>query len=228
MWLLFPTRPASRPACVPVLPVEPNAQVERLREDFLGAAHVAQRAQRVGPAAGNHVGLASQRGHLVGDLLHFRGEVDAALHDRDGLDAEQAKQEVVAARVGVVAVRHALLEDQPAFQALLDRGGQRETAVVRLNRAARDQRIGALRQRVSDEEFQLSRLVAAAGEAKQVVALDVEVGTAEQGGQPFQFLQRRPALGIPPPGETCEVHASGSLKPGQRAVQAITGDLVIC
>jgi hypothetical protein len=42
------------------------------------------------------------------------------------------------------------------------RSGEGETAMVRLNRADRDERIRPLRQRLGDKEFQLARLVAPA------------------------------------------------------------------
>ncbi len=78
--------------------------------------------------------------------------------------------------------------------------------MVRLRRADGDQRVGALRQRVGDEEFELAGLVAAGSEAEQVVALDVDVGTAEVFRQALQLLDRRGQRGVAAAGKAGEVH----------------------
>ena len=61
-------------------------------------------------------------------------------------------------------------------------------------------------ERIGDEELELARLVAAAREAQQVVALDVEIGAAEQRRKPLHLLERRPALGVAAARKSCEVH----------------------
>jgi len=125
---------------------------------------------------------------LTGELgdLGSQGavQVGAGRHDRNRLDAEQAEQEVVAARMPVVAAGHSLLEQEPAVQSFARRRGERQPAMIGLDRSDREQRIGALRQGVGDQELELARLVAAAGEASEIVALDVDVGPAQEPGQP--------------------------------------------
>ena len=192
--LLLPTSPVMRPACVPALPLAQtmassrSREVEGLCENLLGARDVAQRPERVRTAARNDVGLAAERGHLVGHLLHRRGQVGPGGNHRDRLDTEQLEQEVVAARLGVVAVRHPLLDHQPALQAFRDGRGQREPAVVRLHGADGDQGVAALHQGIGHEELEFAGLVAAAGQAEQVVTLDVDVRTAELLRQPLELL----------------------------------------
>jgi hypothetical protein len=62
--------------------------------------------------------------------------------------------------------------------------------VVRLQRAGGNQRVGTLRQRIGGEVFEFAQLVAAHGQRRQVIALDVHLAT-EPGGQAFEFFQRR-------------------------------------
>jgi hypothetical protein len=102
-------------------------------------------------------------------------------HHGDGLHAHQAEHEVVAAGVLVEAAGHALLDHEAAFQALLDRRGQRDAAMVGLRRAAGDHGVGALGQRVGHQEFELAGLVAAGEQAQHVVALDPDLGTLAAG-----------------------------------------------
>ena len=59
---------------------------------------------------------------------------------------------------------------------------------LRLRRAAGHQRVGALRERVGDQELELAGLVAAGDEAEQVVALDPDLGPRPPG------IGREPAL----------------------------------
>ena len=67
--------------------------------------------------------------------------------------------------------------------------------VVRLHGAARHQRIGALAQRVCDEELELACLVAAEREAGEIVAFDQDVwtalGSAERRTKTGGFDERR-------------------------------------
>ena len=53
--------------------------------------------------------------------------------------------------------------------------------MVGLRRAAGDQRVAALRQRIGGEELELAGLVAAGKEAEQVVALDPDLGPTPPG-----------------------------------------------
>ncbi len=152
--------------------VEGEALVEGLGDDLVGAGNVAQSPHGVRTTARDDVSLASRRRQVAGDRFHRRHQVGAGRNDGDAFRAQEAEQEVVAARLGIVGSGDALLQHQPAPEALARRGGQGEAAVVGLRRAARHQRVRALRERVGDQEFQLSRLVAAGRQAERVVALD--------------------------------------------------------
>jgi hypothetical protein len=62
--------------------------------------------------------------------------------------------------------------------------------MIGLHCARRDQRVGALRQRVGDEKLQLARLVAAARKAGEVVALDEDVGASEMPAKAAELFDR--------------------------------------
>ena len=158
--------------------VEVHADLETLRHQLLCAGHIAQTAERIGAAAGHHIGLASNCSQFVCHALHCRGHVGARGYHGDLLDAHQPEQKVVAAALRVVAAGHALLDDEAAFQAFLDRCGQRDAAVVGLRRTAGHQRVGALGQRIGHQELKLAGFVTARKKSQQVVALDPDLGTA--------------------------------------------------
>jgi len=89
--------------------------------------------------------------------------------------------------------------------------------MVGLHRAHGDERVAALRKGIGDEEFELSGLVAPAGEAGEVVAFDPDVGPAEVFAQAAQRFERRVTGGVAAAGETGEVHLLGfsaGIRPG--------------
>ena len=139
---------------------------------LLHARDVAEASERVRSSAGDHVALAPLLLEVPGDVLHRRAHVTSAWHDHDVLDAHEPEQEVVAAGVRVVAARDPLLDHEAALEALLDRRGERDAAVVGLRGAAGHQGVGALGQRVGDEELELAGLVAAGREPELVISLD--------------------------------------------------------
>ena len=61
--------------------------------------------------------------------------------------------------------------------------------MVRLQCACRDNRVAALRERLSNQIFQLSRLVAASGKAGAVITLDEEPGNVAYSPRPERFAQ---------------------------------------
>jgi hypothetical protein len=126
-------------------PVEGEPHLEALLLQLLRAGDVAEAAERVRAAAGNDVGLAAFGGERVGHFLHRLAHVAAGRHDRDRLDAEQAEHEMVAVALRVVAAGDPLLDDEAALQPFLHRRGQGDAAMVRLRRAAGDERVGSLR-----------------------------------------------------------------------------------
>lgn len=132
-------------------------------------------------AAGNDIRLPAFGAQLFSHLLHFAHHVGTAGHYRDGLHAKQLEQEIIAGRLGRIAVLHPFLEHQMAVKAFMNGPGEGQTAMVGLYGAAGDQGICALIQSIGDAEIQLAGLVAAAGAGKQVVTLDIDIDTSIQG-----------------------------------------------
>jgi hypothetical protein len=75
-----------------------------------------------------------------------------------------------------------------------------------LRRARRDQRVGALRQRLGDEELELACLVAPGREAEQVVALDPHLRATEGAGEVGQEFERGGAGCVAAARDAGEVH----------------------
>ena len=75
-------------------------------------------------------------------------------------------------------------------------------AAVRLERAARDQGVGALLQRLADQELELAHLVAGLEQAGQVVALDVQLHS-ETAGEAIELEDRGGREGQLEPGGRC-------------------------
>ena len=199
--------------------IERQPHVEPLLLHLLHAGDVAQAADRVRAAARDDVALAAVRGEFLGDLRHGGAHVRAARHHGDGLDAHQLEHEVVAAGFLPVAVGHALLDHEAALQPFLDRGGERDAAMVGLRRAAGDQRVGALRQRVGRQELELAGLVAAGEQAQQVVALDPDLradaaraARRQCLGEMRQQLDRRGSMGVAATRKTGQIHSINSSK----------------
>ena len=76
------------------------------------------------------------------------------------------------------------------------RRGRGLAHVVRLHRALGDQGVGALGQRLAQQELELAGLVAAGGQAGAVVALDPEFGAAECSRETLQLLERGGQMGV--------------------------------
>ena len=117
--------------------VEADAHVGALRHQFLHATHVAEAANRVGTAARNGVAAPALAGEHLRFALHLGRHVGACRHDPQRLDAHQPEEEVIATGVLPEAVRHPFLDDEPAAEALLDRGREGDAAVIALRCAAR-------------------------------------------------------------------------------------------
>ena len=162
--------------------VDPQALVVGLLQQLERGVDIAQRADRVRAAARDEVGLAAAAAHLLGELGAGGVHVGAG-RDQAQLGAEQPVEQDVAGRLVVGAVAgHAPLQQGRALQAVLAGGGRGLAHVVGLHRAVGDQRVGALGQRVADQELELAGLVAAGREAGAVVALDVELRARRAAG----------------------------------------------
>src|SRR4029453_5522567 len=127
-----------------------------------------------------------------------------------------------AAGLLLVAAGDALLDHEAAFQPFLDRCREGDAAMVGLRRAAGDQRVGALGQRVRSEEFELAGLVAAGEEAQQVVTLDPDLradaarAARRQGlGEVRKWLDGRGGGGVATTRKTSQVHSSNSSEAAQ-------------
>ena len=99
-------------------------------QDLLGAGDVAQRAQRVGPAARDDVAFAAAGFELIRDPVHGDVHFGPGVHHPDRLYAQKVKQEIVAARVRAIAAGHALLQHQATAQPLGRGSRQGQAAVV--------------------------------------------------------------------------------------------------
>ncbi len=95
--------------------------------------------------------------------------------------AEQAVEQRIAGIVVVGRRRRepAVIDREMAFQAELGRGGRDLALAVGLHDAARHQRVGATVDRLLQHIVELAQLVAAETEARAVVALHPQLGTAE-------------------------------------------------
>ena len=145
-----------------------------------GAVDVAQRPHRVGAAAGDQIGLAAGLAHLLGHGLHRGVHVATARTVPDLGAVEPVEQDVaVVLVVGILGV-DAMLEQDDAAHAELGRDGGGLAAVIGLDGALGDHRVGALGLGVGHQELELAGLVAAGAEAGAVVALDPELRAAQQ------------------------------------------------
>ena len=99
-------------------------------------------------------------------------------------------EQTIEKQVAVVLGRAAALEREHRAQAQPRADRRHAAAAVRLQRAARDQRVRILRERFADEEFELSDLVARLQQAREVVSLHPELD-AELGGESLELEQRR-------------------------------------
>ena len=197
--------------------VEPEAHLEALRHEFLHAAHVSEAANRIRPAPGNGVAATSFAGEDLCLALHLGGHVRAGRHDPQRLDAHQPEEEVVAVGVFPEAVRHPLLDDEAAAEAFLDRGRQRDTAVVALRCAARDERVGDLR---PGHPRPGTRACASCSPRKQpelVVPLDPDFGPVaawalggQRGTEARQQFKGRRSGRVPAAWKTGQIHARHS------------------
>jgi hypothetical protein len=169
--------------------IDAQSPVVGLGHEFQGSVDVSESTDGVRPAAGDDVGPATLAAQLAGKLLHRAVHVGTARHARD-LGPEQAVEEDVAiVLVLAVPAARAILEDHVARQPEFRGDGHGLAHVIGLRRTLRDDRVGALPDRVRDQELELARLVAAAGEPCAVVTLDPQSRATEIGGQVVHGLE---------------------------------------
>ena len=212
-------RPAASPACVPALPLAINqvrlwqCPVRTLPDKFPGALDIAERAQRVGAAAGNHVGACVRCAASLAALGRQRHiHVRAARHriqDRHRTSGRVARCRTSPYWASSQSIRCSSSASQArpaaAAAAAVWRTWLDCTApwVTRVSAPAS--------KCVRHQELQLARLVAAHCKAGAVVALDEQARAAEPGLQSRQ--RRRAALATGPDcsGETSRMFVRPSV-----------------
>ena len=191
--------------------VDFQARLIGLGDQFQRTFGIAQRADGVRPAAGDHIGPPAARGDFGGDQGQLGDHVGPARHGAD-LRAQQFVQQHIAGAVVVGGVgARAGLQDDLARQAEPGGGGGGLADMVRLHCALGDQGVGVVGQRIAQQIFELAGLVAAARQAGAVVALDPQrrpaaVGPREVLGQTGQRLERGRQVGEADGIEAGEVH----------------------
>ena len=211
--------------------IERQPHVQPLLLHFLHAGDIAQAADRVRAATRDDVALAAERGDFLRNLRHGRAHVRTAGHHGDGFDAHQLEHEIVAAGILPVAAGYALLDHEAALEPFLDRGREGDAAMIGLRRAAGDQRVGTLCQRIRSEELELAGLVAAGKEAQQIVTLDPDLrtdaarATRRQGlGKVRKQLNRRGGMSVAATRKTGQIHSINSSERLQLSAATSTRD----
>ena len=165
-----------------------QAAVFDLCGQFQARAHVTQGAERIGAADGHQVRLLAVAAQAVGEGIELVVDVVEVLYQFD-LGVEQFQQQAVAI-AEVVGVFGSGRGFQQGGAAQAEPGGQRGglAYVVGLDGAGGHQGIGALGDGVGRQVFEFAQFVAAHGQWRGVIALDVDV-PAQPGRQPFEFFQ---------------------------------------
>ena len=158
-----------------------------LLREFPDAVHIAQRAQCVGAAAGNEVGLVSLFGQLVCNYLHFSVNIVIAVsvHEADIGTVDLVQNQVA------LAVRDApLFEDEDALHAQPCGAGSGQHGMIGLGAAGGEHGVAALSLSLCQQILQLADLIAAKGHTAQVIPLDPDV-LSVFGADLFQLIKRR-------------------------------------
>ena len=174
-----------------------DTQRLELRAELHRAGHVAEGADAARAAHRNHVRDAAagpDTGFDFTNLLLVETDGQHRIDRRHEVDA--GAEEAVEQQIAFVGRGRAVRREHQLAVHAGDAGRARgHSRVVRLHGAGRDERGGAGAPGVADQVLQLASLVAAAGEAGEVVALDENSWTAcrpaERIAQPHGFVERR-------------------------------------
>ena len=151
--------------------------------------HVADCTDAVGAAHGNHVWLAPFLTKLVRKLAQF-GRAFRRLNPMDACAEQFIEQHVAIGKLGFRAVQQKLTtQTRPGC------GRRGLAAVIRLRRARCNQCVRAPLQGLTDEKFELARLVSAKRKASLIVAFDEQLRPTDFSRKRFQFFDRRGQLG---------------------------------
>src|SRR5436305_1366741 len=166
---------------LPVEPVEQSGErlrrVDGIEDDTLRARKAHDRVELLrahlpAPRALVAVEQPDLRRRLDGERVAAARLADDARHvvaDARGFPRDGHADDVPAQAVELRWRRALEREDRPETEARRDRGER--AAAVGLERAAGDQRVGALGQRLADEELELPDLVARLEQSREIVAL---------------------------------------------------------
>ena len=182
------------------------AQGVRLGQQLEAGCDVAERPDRRRAADRDHERALAARAQAGRDPREFGLEVGAALDEMQPSTPEAIEQDVAAPLIVGVVAGDPALEDQRAAEPVAGGRGRGLAAVVRLHPARGDQDVGALLDRLAEQELELAGLVAAEREAGRVVALDQDVRAAEPRRQPGQRLERGRQVAEAGAGEAGELH----------------------
>ena len=174
--------------------VEEHAELALLRGDLVRPVREAEAAEPVVGCAGR------DRVRRAARLLDVRDRLPPRLLEPDAepgrreshVGAHEPRQQDVADPVvhGIRPVDPVLLHEHGLHAEVRGDGGDLP-GVVGLHAADRDERVGALGERVGHEVLELAGLVAAEGEAAvHVLALHPDAGAAEVGAQPVDRMDR--------------------------------------
>src|SRR5262249_17343076 len=140
--------------------------------DLFGKADEAEAAQPMVRRPGrNRIGVTTLPAHILERILPAPLELDTEtlLHQLDLGAHEPAQQDVADTVVDGIGIVDPILLNETAFEPELGGDGRHLARVVGLDTADRDQRVAVLLQRLRDQVFELSDLVAA--ERQSAVAI---------------------------------------------------------
>jgi len=160
-----------------------------LRGDFARGGDVAHQPQGIRAAVGDDIGAVTGGAQRVLDAGEGRGVRGALVCPVDCRAEQMAEQQVTLQLGGRLAARR--VEDEVRIQPQGSRASSSLAGVVGLGGAGGDHAVRTGFQRGGQQILQLARFVAAGGQARLVVALDVEGRAAEVGAQAGQRLDRR-------------------------------------
>ena len=185
--------PATSPACVPALPVActtwsiAKAHVVGLLHQFQRAVDIAQRAHRIGAAAGDD----DRARALRAGAARATASISACMSAPPGRVSTRRPMQMVEQHVAVLGDNRGSGEpvrsSSRRWQAMPELGRRRRglARMVGLRRALRHHDVGTLRLRLAHQELQLAGLVAAASTGPVQSSRLIQIsGPAQMPGQP--------------------------------------------
>jgi len=146
----------------------------------------------LGGAARDHVRVATAGANPIGELVEPAVVADLPL---ERVEVEGGAHHVAQERVSDMPLLAPLRRDpvvvqEHASEAHSRSRGSRLAGLIGLHCSNRDEGVSTLLDGIGDDELELAGLVAAAGEAGEVVALDPDLGPAEVVREPAERVHR--------------------------------------